>query len=248
MTSVTAPSATHDPLEQSTRDAGENARGLYLRAVWARLMRSFFLAAFSAWIVALLGPLRGALIITERAHPIGISLLGLALVAAPLILWACARLFARLAGAWSGLLLWAFAATLGVAANILFFLTVGDSLVSVFVLGALGYGAIYVLQRLTRAPHAALSALVFAATGLAGVYLISSVLPSTWPFIAADIASVALLAALVIGRAGALDRAALRLAPVRERSGRVAYGALTMLCLAEPRPIALQTQPTGRPV
>jgi FtsH-binding integral membrane protein len=244
MGSATLPDTAHAAADRNLERAEASH---YLRAVWARLMRSFLLAAFCAWIIALLGPLRGALIISERAHPIGLTLLGLAFVAAPLVLWACARLFARLAGMWSGLLLWAFAASSGIAANTLFFLTVEDSIVSVFVLAALGYGAVYLLHRLARAPPPTLGALVFAAVAFAGAYLIAQVLPSTWPFIAADIAGVALLAVLMLARAGALDRAAERHALLRDRSGRVAYGALTMLCLAEPRPSAPQTTSAGRP-
>lgn len=232
----TAPSAPHNVVETF-----DPSRSLYLRAVWARLMRGAMLAAFCAWIVAMLGPVRGFLIITERGHPIGLSLLGLAIVAAPLILWVCARLFARLAGIWSDLLFWAFAATCGIAVNTLAFLTVSDSVVSVFVLAGLGYGAINLLHRLVKPTPSALSALTFAAAALAGGYLITLVLPSGWPFVAADIAGVTLLAVLVLLRTPALERAADRLAPPPNRSGRVSFGALAMLGLAAPGGVPAST-------
>lgn len=208
----------------------------FLRAVWLRLAAGALMAAFCAWLVAFAAPLRNLLIISVRGEAIGLSLAGVGVAAAPLLLWVLVRVFSRsptpiVAGA----LFWLFAIMTGLAVNTLFFLFFADSTVSVFVLAAAGFAALALVQVFLPQPTPSfVAALVFAAIGCAGVYAITTILPTTWPFIAADIAGVLALTLVVAGRASGLAHRYQRFADRRGWVTLVNYGALYALALAYP--------------
>jgi FtsH-binding integral membrane protein len=227
---MTAAAAAATP----TQDASALPR--FLRAVWLRLAGGALMAGFCAWLVAFFGPLRNLLIISVRGEAIGLSLAGVGVVAAPLLLWILVRVLSRApTPIVAGSLFWLFAIMTGLAVNTLFFLFFADSTVSVFVLAAVGFAALALVQLLLPQPTPSLvAALVFAATGCAGAYVITMVLPSTWPFIAADMAGVLALALVVAGRAGGLAHRYERFADRRSWATLVNYGALYALALAYP--------------
>jgi FtsH-binding integral membrane protein len=216
------------------RDASALPR--FLRSVWLRLAGGALLAAFCAWLVAFAAPLRDLLIISVRGEPIGLALAGVGVAAAPLLLWILVRIFARApTPIVAGALFWLFAIMTGLAANTLFFLFFADSTVSVFVLAAAGFAALALVQLFLPQPTPSIvAALVFAAVGCAGAYGITTVLPSTWPFLAADIAGVLTLALVVASRAGGLAQRYERFADRRGWATLVNYGALYALALAYP--------------
>lgn len=227
---MTAAAAAATP----TQDASALPR--FLRSVWLRLAAGALMAAFCAWLVAFFAPLRNLLIISVRGEAIGLSLAGVGVVAAPLLLWILVRLLARApTPIVAGALFWLFAIMTGFAVNSLSFLFFADSTVSVFVLAAAGFAALGLVQVfLPRPAPSVVAALVFAATGCAGAYAITTILPSTWPFIAADIAGVLALALVVAGRAGGLAHRYERFADRRGWATLVNYGALYALALAYP--------------
>jgi len=208
----------------------------FLRSVWLRLAGGALMAALCAWLVAFAAPLRNLLIISVRDEAIGLSIAGVGVASAPLILWVLVRVLARApTPIVAGALFWLFAIMTGLAANTLFHLFFGDSIVSVFVLAAAGFGALALVQRfLSQPPPSIVAAMVFAAVGCAGAYVITTLLPSTWPFIAADIAGVLALALVVAGRAGGLAHRYERFAARRGWATLVNYGALYALALAYP--------------
>jgi FtsH-binding integral membrane protein len=211
---------------------------LYLRLVWMKLAAGALFAGFCAWLIAFVAPIRQAIIISWDGHGLGLSLTGIVVVAAPILLWTFTRLFVRaptlLIG---GALFWLFAATIGMAANALFFLFAGDSTVSTFVLAAAGFGALALVQRLS--PHALpglAAAGVFVLTGLGGAYAIASVWPSAWPFIIADVAAIVIIALVVALRAGGLAHTHATYAERRGWRTLVDYGALYAVALADLTP------------
>lgn len=208
----------------------------FLRSVWLRLAGGALMAAFCAWLVAFVAPLRGLLIISVRGEAIGLSLAGVAVAAAPLILWLLVRVLARApTPIVAGALFWLFAIMTGLAANTLLLLFLGDSIVSVFVLAAAGFATIALAQMsLARPAPGIVAALVFAAAGAGGAYAIAALMPSTRPSIAADIAGVLALALVVAGRAGGLAHCHARFVERRGRETLVNYGALYALALAAP--------------
>lgn len=227
---MTAAAAASTP----TQDASALPR--FLRAVWFRLAGGALMAAFCAWLVAFFAPLRNLLIISVRGEAIGLSLAGVGVAAAPLLLWVLVRLLARVpTPIVAGALFWLFAIVSGLAVPTLFFLFLADSNVSVFVLAAAGFAALALVQVFLPQPTPSLvAALVFAATGCAGAYAITTILPTTWPFIAADVAGVLALALVVAGRAGRLAHRYERFADRRGWATLVNYGALYALALAYP--------------
>jgi FtsH-binding integral membrane protein len=211
---------------------------LYLRLIWLNLAAGSILAAFCAWLVAVVTPLRLALIITLDGHALGMSAAGILIVAAPILLWIFTRVFVRAPTALvGGALFRMFAVAIGAAVNALFFLFAGDSAVSVFVLAAAGFGVLALAQRLSPHPLPGLAAGgVFAATGLGGAYAIASVLLSTWPFITADVTAIVLMASIIALRAGGLVRTHETYAERRGWRALVNYGALYVLGLADLAP------------
>ena len=227
---MTAAAAATTPMQDAS------AAPRFLRAVWLRLAAGALMAAFCAWLVAFFAPLRTFLIISVRGEAIGLSLAGVGVAAAPLLLWVLVRLLARTpTPIVAGALFWLFAIMTGFAVNTLFILFFADSTVSVFVLVAAGFAALALVQVFLPQPAPSLvAALVFAATGCAGAYAITTILPTTWPLIAADIAGVLALALVVAGRASGLAHRYQRFADRRAWPTLVNYGALYALALAYP--------------
>lgn len=218
----------------------------FIRSVWLRLAGGALMAAFCAWLVGFAAPLRNLLIINVGGEAIGLSLAGVGVAAAPLILWILVRVFARApTPIVAGALFWLFAIMTGLAANTLFHLFFGDSTVSVFVLAAAGFAALALVQRFLAQPTSSIvAALVFVAVGGAGAYAIASVLPGAWPSIAADIAGVLALALVVASRAGGLAHRYERFADRRGWATLVNYGALYALALAYPARAQLSSNQT----
>jgi FtsH-binding integral membrane protein len=234
---MTAAAAASSP----TRDTSALPR--FLRAVWLRLAGGALWAAFCAWLVAFAAPLRDLLIISFGGEPIGLSLAGVGVAAAPLLLWIVVRIFARApTPIVAGALFWLFAIMTGLAADTLFFLFFAGSTVSVFVLAAAGFAALALVQLVLPQPTPNIAAaLVFAAVGCAGAYGITTVLPSTWPSIATDIAGVLALALVVASRSGGLAQRYERFADRRGWATLVNYGALYALALAYPGRVQLSS-------
>jgi len=208
---------------------------LYLRLVWLKLAVGSLFAALCAWLVAFVAPLRQAIIISWDGHALGLSVAGLLFVVAPTLLCIFARAFVRAPTAlMSGALFWMFAATIGIAANVLFLLFSGDSTVSAFVLAAAGFGGLALAQALSPQPLAgAVAGGVFAATGLGGAYAVASVWPSAWPFIATDVAAIVFIALIIALRARGLVRSHEIYAERRGARALVDFGALYALGLAD---------------
>jgi FtsH-binding integral membrane protein len=227
---MTAAAGAAIPMQDAT------ALARFLRAVWLRLAAGALMAAFCAWLVTFFAPVRNLVIISVRGEAIGLSLAGVGVAAAPLLLWILVRLLARApTPIVAGALFWLFAIMTGLAVNTLFFLFFADSTVSVFVLTAAGFAALALVQVFLPQPAPTLvAAFVFAATGCAGAYALTTIAPTTWPFIAADIAGVLALALVVAGRARGLARRYQRFADRRSWATLVNYGALYALALAYP--------------
>jgi FtsH-binding integral membrane protein len=217
-----------------TQDASSLPR--FLRAVWLRLAGGAVLAAFCAWLVAFAAPLRSVLVISVRGEAIGLSLAGVGVIAAPFILWVLVRVLARApTPIVAGTLFWLFAVMIGLAANTLFLLFFRDSIAPLFVLAAVSFAALALVQMLLAQPVPGIvAALVFVTAGGAGAYGVAALTPRTWPFIAADLAGVVTLALVVASRAGGLARRYARFAERRGWATLVNYGALYALALADP--------------
>lgn len=199
MLSATAATPSREPTP-------ERALNLYRRAVWKRLSAGAFSAALAAWLVAMLPPLRAAIVIERNDASLGLTLVGVSLVAAPFITWALARVFARGPSIINPFWYWLFVIAAGAAANTLAVLYLRDSVVSVFVLAGLSSGAIALAHRIVAAPPLWACLLLFVATGLGGEWIINTVLKGSWPFTALDLSAIALFAVLIACRGGAFDR------------------------------------------
>lgn len=213
-------------------DASGAEINLYLRAVWAKLGAGALVAAATAWLAAMLPPIRLAIIIERDGEIIGLGLLGVALAASPLLIWAAARVFARMPTPLvSAIFYWLFAAAAGAAANTLALLFLHGSVVSVFVLAAVGFAAINLAHRVLRQPPAWTSAALFLAVGLAGESTINAVLQGTWAFTAVDLAALSVFTLLIAARGGALARIRATLARPNAKTG-VTFAAMHVLTLA----------------
>jgi FtsH-binding integral membrane protein len=205
---------------------------LYVRAVWAKLGAGAFFAAATAWLAAMAPPLRSAIILERDGEIVGLGVLGVALAASPLLIWAAARVLARAPMPLvTPFLFWLLAAATGAAANTLALLFLHDSVVSVFVLAAVGFAAINLAHRVLRQPPAWTSAALFLAVSLAGGSTINAVLHGTWAFTAVDLAALGIFTLLIAARGGALARICATLARPNAKSG-VTFAAMHVLTLA----------------
>lgn len=203
----------------------------YLRAVWAKLAAGAFLAALTAWCVSMLAPLRAMLVIEHNDASLGLTLLGVSVAGAPFIVWAVARVFARGPNLINPIWYWLFVVAAGAAANTLAVLFLRDSVVSVFVLGALGFGAIYLARRIGLPAPPFVEALVFIAAALGGEWAINAVLKGSWPFTALDLCGIAVFAGLILLRAGAFVAIRRNLKRANAKAG-VTYAAMHLITLA----------------
>jgi FtsH-binding integral membrane protein len=214
----------------ATSDAGLN---LYLRAVWARLGAGALAAAFSAWLVAALTPLRAAIVLEQSGHIVGLSLFGVTLAGLPFIIWAGTRAFAR-SSLPSAPSFWLFAVAAGAGANALALLFLQASVVSIFVIAAAGFGALHMAHWLVRQTPTWLTALVFIAVGLTAEWIINAVLAGSWPFIALDLAAIGFLALLIVLRAGDFARIHQDMSHSNVKEG-AAFAAMHLITLAQAR-------------
>lgn len=219
---------------QSARDTTDDGLNLYLRAVWARLATGALFAALAAWIVATVPFLRSSILIEAREASIGLSLIGVALAASPLLIWAMARLFARAPNVINPVWYWPFAVSVGAASNTLAMLFMRHSVVSVFVLAAAGFICIHLAHRLVRQTPSWAAALIFITACVGGEWVINAVLDGAWPFIALDLAAIGLFALLIAVRAGAFARIREAL-PRPDAKAGVTYAAMHLINLAEAR-------------
>jgi hypothetical protein len=203
----------------------------YARTVWGRLAGGAFTAALSAWIVAMLPPLRGAVLIEHGPVAIGLTLIGVALAASPVLIWAGARLLSRGPNLLNPLWYWLFLVSAGAGANTLALLFLRDSIVSVFALAAFGFAAVHLIHRLTAHLPAWASALTFAAASLGLEYAINAVLKGTWPFTALDLCMIAFFALVIVMRAGGFARVRAALKRSHPKAG-VTYAAMHLIGLA----------------
>lgn len=210
----------------------QSAPDVYARSVWAKLAAGALTAALSAWVVAVLPPLRGAIVIERGAAAVGLTLVGVALAVSPFLILGSARLLARGPNLLNPLWYWFFAISAGAGVNTLALLFLRDSVASVFALPAFGFAAVYLVHRLTRQLPSWGSALTFAAAGLGGEYAINAVLKGSWPFTALDLAAIALFAAMILLRAGAFARIRASLRRPHPKAG-VTYAAMHLIALAE---------------
>lgn len=232
---------TSASLTQSTGpEATNEALNFYLRAVWAKLAAGAIVAALAAWTLAMVPFLRASVLIETGQASIGLTLVGVAIAAAPFIIWAGARVFARAPNLLNPIWFWLFALAAGAGANALALLFLRDSVVSVFVLAAAGFAAINLANRLVRQTPAWMAALLFIAIGLAGEWVINAVLNGAWPFAALDLAAIGVFALLIALRAPAFARIQQSLSRPTPKAG-VTYGAMHLITLAQARSV----QPIG---
>lgn len=215
--------------------ASERAFNLYRRAVWERLSAGAFSAALAAWLVATLPPLRASIVIEHNDASLGLTLFGVSVAAAPFVILAIARIFARGPNIINPLWYWLFIVTAGAAANALAVLYLRDSIVSVFVLAGLGFGAVALAHRIAAAPPVWACTLLFVATGLGGEWVVNAVLKGAWPFTALDLGAIAFFALLIAFRAGAFGRIRERLARPGIASGAT-FAAMHLIGLAKAAP------------
>lgn len=204
----------------------------YARSVWGALASGAFAAAFVAWLSAMVPPLRASLLIEHGEAAIGLTLLGVAIAASPLIVWVSARLLARGPNLLNPLWFWLYAITLGASANTLALLFLRDSVVSAFALASLGFAAVSVAHRIWSPLPVWISALVFALFGAGGEYVINAVLKGTWPFTALDLGALGVIALTILLRAGGLERVRAMLKRPHPKAG-VTYAAMHLIGLAE---------------
>lgn len=225
-----ASAALSDPDRQSAAAAPD----IYARSVWGALAAGAFTAALSAWIVAMAPPLRAVLLIERSETAFGLTVLGVAVAASPFFIWAVARLVARGPNLLNPIWYWLYVIAVGVAANTLALLFLRDSVVSVFVLTALGFASLSFAHRLWRHMPSWVSALIFAAAGLGGEYAINAVLKGTWPFTALDVGALAVVTVTILARSGGFERVRAMLKRPHPKAG-VTYAAMHLIGLAEAR-------------
>lgn len=221
----------------------EMARNLYLRAVWQQLSLGAFMAALAGGLVVMLPPLRASIIIEHGGVSLGLTILGVSLVAAPFVIWAVARVFARGPNFVNPLWYWLFVIAAGAASNTLAVLFFRDSVISAFVLVGLGFAAVALAHRVTQAPPIWVSVLLFIAVGLGGEWIINATLKETWPFVSLDLGVVALFALLIAFRANAFDRIRDKLRRPRAASGAT-FAAMHLIALANAPMPAAPTEPS----
>lgn len=209
---------------------------IYARSVWGALAAGAFTAALSAWLVAMAPPLRGVLLIEQGEAAFGLTLLGVAVAASPLLIWAVARLVARGPNLLNPLWYWLYVIALGASANTLALLFLRDSVVSVFALTALGFASLSLAHRLWRQMPTWVSALIFVAAGLGGEYAINAVLKGTWPFTALDLGAIGVVTLTILARAGGFERVRTMLKRPHPKAG-VIYAAMHLIGLAEARAV-----------
>ena len=220
-------------LSQShAHSAPDAALNLYLRAVWSRLATGAFVAAVCAWLVAMLPPLRASILIEYGAASIGLTLVGVALAASVSLIWVGARLFARGPNLLNPVWFWFFCATAGAAGNALALLFLRESVVSMFALAAAGMAAVHIAHRFVRQLPSWASAILFAATGSGGEWMADSLLHRAWPYIAIDLAALAVLALLIAARADAFPAIQQSLSRPSPKAG-VTYAAMHLIALAD---------------
>lgn len=225
-----ASAALSEPDPQSAPVAPDT----YARAVWGALAAGSITAALSAWSVAALGPLRASILIEHGPAAIGLTLLGVAVAASPVLIWAIARLLARGPNLLNPLWYWLYVIAVGASANTLALLFMRDSVVSVFVLAALGFASVSLVHRLWPQAPPWISALIFAAAGLVGEYVINAVLKGAWPFTALDLGALGVITLVILTRAGGIERIRARLKRPHPKVG-VTYAAMHLIGLAEAR-------------
>lgn len=221
-------------LSDPDRPTAPAASDIYARSVWGALATGAFTAALSAWLVAMALPLRAVLIIERGGAAIGLTLLGVAVAASPVIVWASARLLARGPNLLNPLWFWLYAITFGASANTLALLFMRDSIVSVFALTALGFTVVSLAHRLWRQMPSWVSALIFAIAGLGGEYAINAVLKGAWPFTALDLGALGVVTLTILARAGGFERVRAMLRRPHPKAG-VIYAAMHLIGLAEAR-------------
>jgi FtsH-binding integral membrane protein len=210
----------------------QSAPDTYMRSVWARLAAGAFTAGLSAWVVAMLPPLRGVILIERGPAAIGLTLIGVALAVSPFLIWASARFLARGPNLLNPLWYWLFAISAGAGVNTLTLLFLRDSVASVFALAAFGFAAVYLVHRLMRQLPPWGSALTFVAAGLGGEYAISGVLTRSWAVTAIGLGAVGVFAVMILLRAGAFARIRALLKRPHPKAG-VTYAAMHLIALAE---------------
>lgn len=211
----------------------------YLRAVWAKLAAGAFAAAFAALCVSMLAPLRAMLVIEHDGASLGFTLVGVSIAAAPFIVWAAARIFARGPNLLNPTWYWLFVVSAGAATNTLAMLFVRASVVSAFVLAGLGFGAIHLARRIGFAAAPFVEALLFVTTALGGEWIINAVSKGAWPFTAFDLAAIALFGCLISLRAGAFVAIRRNLKRAGPNAG-VTYAAMHLITLANAPAAAIE--------
>lgn len=215
----------------------------YMRAVWGKLAAGAIGAAIAAWLLAQAPPLRGAILIEHAAGAVGLTVIGVVIVMAPASVWSLARLFAPGPNPLNPAWYWLFVIAVGACANTLALLFMRDSIVSIFLLAALGFTAVHFAHYFARALPVLVSAVVFIAAVLIGEYAINAVLKGSWPFTALDLVACAGFAALILLRAGAFSR--LRdLSKRANQKASVTYAAMHLIALTHAR-LGAKSSPTA---
>lgn len=223
--------------EAGSEIAPDRELNLYLRAVWARLAAGAFAAALSAWCVSVIPLLRSSIVIEHANVSLGLTLFGVSLVAAPFIIWAGARIFARGPNLLNPAWYWLFVIGAGAATNALAVLFLREAVVSIFISACIGFGAIQLAHRLADHVPSWLTALIFIGAALGGDWVIDAVLKEAWSFTALDIAAIAGLALLIAFRAGAFQRIRQNLKRPGAKGAGVTYAAMHLIALAAaPKP------------
>lgn len=208
------------------------APDIYVRSVWSKLAAGAFLAAIVAWTITILPPLRAAILIEHGVAAIGLTLLGVALATAPVLIWVVARLLARRPNVLNPIWYWCFIVAAAVAANTLALLFLRESVAMAFALVALGFAAIGLVHRVARLMPAWACALVFAAIALLGEYAINVVLKAPRPFTPIDVVAICLFALMIAMRADAFPRIRAMLRRPTPKGG-VTYAAMHLIALAD---------------